>query len=116
MDAKTYYHRELKKYNDDPDDLRSPDEFSIDCMISFAKEVNGRLLPAPKSGQRLSQIDAFYLITAEKNWYKGIFTKDNAWHWKRLFLAGKLGTRRIEKVFCRFGFSKHEVIWIKKSK
>lgn len=114
MDAKSYYERQLKKYNADESDLRSPDDFAIDCMIEFCKEVNGRFMPVPKQGQKLTAIDVFHLVISDKNWYKPYMSKQNAFHFKKKFMAGKVGLLRLERLFGKFGFRKVDVIWEKK--
>lgn len=113
MNAAAYYYKQLKKYNEDPNDLRSPDDFSIDCMIEFTKEANGKLMPEPKVGQRLSQIDVFHIIISQMGWYKGIKKRQNAFLWKKHFLNGTLGGKSIERMFNKFGFKKCDTIWVK---
>lgn len=114
MDAKSYYEHKLKKYNADSEDLRSPDEFSIDCMIEFSKEVNGRFMPVPKVGQKLTAIDVFHLIISSRGWYKPYMSKQNAFHFKRKFINGEMGVERMERLFAKFGFRRVDVIWEKR--
>lgn len=114
MDASTYYGLELKKYNADHQDLRSPDDFSIDCMVGFAKEMNGKLMPEPRVGQRLTMKDVFYLIIADPNWYKKYMSRQNAFHFKKGFLSGKIGLVKIERMFAKFGYKRIDIIWSKR--
>lgn len=113
MDAKSYYEKELRKYNESRIDLRSPDDFSIDCMINFAKDMNGKLLPEPRIGQRLTEMDVFHLVIYKRGWYKGLMNKQLALYFKKAFMNGTLNQVKKDRFFSRFGYRRIETIYVK---
>lgn len=114
MDAKIFYDKELRKYNESETDLRSPDEFSIDCMVDYTKLMNGRLMPEPRVGQRLTQLDVLHTIISTPKWYHGTMRKQTAFYFKKSFLAGTISQKKIDRIFGRFGYKRIETIWVKK--